>query len=300
MRSLPRPLAGAFVALLTVAACGGAPAATPNPTVAASTGPTPKPTPVVTTVTVGKSIWFAGFKVTVDTGTSTIDATGGSVIFDAKFENLGAGTQSLDATIVLDSAGVTASTDDFNNDIPSVPAGGTGKGKLAFDVGPEFTFTNAVLTFGQPANNRAMIPLGTAGTLVTLEPVAVNVAGKSGTAGDIKIALQSAELRADLPKTYRQEPKESMNLTFIYDVTFNSDFAGGFAFTGDNVALKLPDGTTAAPRADGNSQSIELLSARATTKNLFSSFDVDNPAAGQYMFIVRDGTDTMEIAFTIP
>ena len=49
-------------------------------------------------------------------------------------------------------------------------------------------------------------------------------------------------LRWDLPD-WSQELDASLEaLTLTYDVTYTGDFAGGFAFTGDNVALRLPDG----------------------------------------------------------
>jgi hypothetical protein len=107
-------------------------------------------------------------------------------------------------------------------------------------------------------------------------------------------------MRADSPWKHGQQEKGSLVVTFDYSATFNSDFAGGFAFTGENVALKLPDGTTVGVVQDGRSQSIELIAAKSTKKDLFSRFEIEDPAAGTYAFIVRSFDNTEdEIAFTI-
>ena len=77
-------------------------------------------------------------------------------------------------------------------------------------------------------------------------------------------------------------------------------FAGGFAFTGENVALKLPDGTTVGTIQDGDSQSIELIGPESTAKDLFSRFEIEDPAAGEYTLLVRSFDDAVdEIPFTI-
>jgi hypothetical protein len=144
------------------------------------------------------------------------------------------------------------------------------------------------------------LPLtATAGAAVTLEPVAVSASGKA-QAGDLRIDLDGGELRADSPWKHGQMTKGSFVLTMGYSATFDSGFAGGFAFSAENVALRLPDGTTVGVIQDGQSQSIELIGPNTTVKDLYSRFEVDDPAAGDYVFLVRsfDGAED-EIPFTI-
>jgi hypothetical protein len=303
-------LAFSGLVVVAVAACGGSSAATSSPSSPASTsadtGSTAERTaaasngPVVTTVEVGQEAWFAGFHVTFGTATSEITAgRGGSVEIPAKFENTGDESARLDATLTLISGDETA-TDAFGMDIPSVPGGQTGKGTLAFDVEDTFTFEDAVLTLGQPANQQAVVPLSaSAGKAVSLEPKAVTFSG-SGQAGDLKLDVTGGELRADTPWKHGQQEKGTLVLSVDYSATFDSGFAGGFAFTAENVALKLPDGTTVGVIQDGESQSIELIGPNATMKHLFSRFEIEDPAAGSYALLVRsfDRAED-EIPFTL-
>ena len=82
-------------------------------------------------------------------------------------------------------------------------------------------------------------------------------------------------------------------------MTYAGDFAGGFAFTGENVALRLPDGTVVSPRRDGHSQSVELIGARKTKKNLFSRFEIPAGMIGEFALLVRNGATEKAIPFTI-
>jgi hypothetical protein len=284
-----------------VAACSGGPGPTPTTTPGQTPVDTEPPaaSPVTTTIDVNRTVWFVGFKLEIRSATLVLGPSGGTVTLDARFENVGESSATFDGTLVLSSADTSYEADDLNTDIPSVPAAGTGKGALAFRVGSDFTFDDAVLTVGLPSNNQAIIPFGSVGDLVTLEPVAVTVSG-DGKAGTLQLHLNSGEIRADLPDVHSEVKAGHLVMTIMYDATFNSDFAGGFAFSAENVALRLPDGTTVGPRQDGRSQSIELLGPRTTTPDLFSRFEIDSPASGTYVLLVRNLDDEAEIEFEVP
>ena len=297
-------IAGALA--ISVAACGGSAAATQAPAASeaaasvAAESMAPEPSAATTTVQVDQTIWFAGFKVTFGEATAEItEGRGGSVAIEAMFENTGSEDARFDGSLNLASAGENAG-EGMAMDIPSVPGGQTGKGTLAFDVEDSFTFDDAVLTVGLPENQQAIVPLtAMAGTAVTQEPVAVSATGE-GTADTLKLELLGGEYRADQPWNHGQMKKGTFVLTVTYDATFLSDFAGGFAFTAENVALKLPDGTTVGVIQDGESQSIELIGPESTTKDLYSRFEIEDPAAGDYALLVRSFDDAEdEIPFTI-
>jgi hypothetical protein len=301
-------LAGALA--LTIAACGGSAGAAPAaseqapaelaqvPADVAPGDPSASAAPV--SVQVGQTVWFAGFKVTFGTATAElVEGRGGAVTIEATFENTGDEEARLDATLNLASAGQNARAG-LGMDIPSVPGGTTGKGTLAFDVEDSFTFDDAVLTLGRPGNQQAVVPLtAMAGDAVTLEPVSVAASG-SGTADDLRIDLQGGEYRADRPWNHGQMEDGSFVLTLDYSATFESGFAGGFAFSGENVALTLPDGTTVGVIQDGESQSIELIGPDSTVKDLYSRFEIEEPAAGDYVLLVRSAGTEAEIPFSIP
>jgi hypothetical protein len=297
-------IAGALA--ISVAACGGSAAATQAPVASEVAEPVsvesmaPETSAATTTVQVDQEFWFAGFKVALGAATAEItEGRGGTVAIEASFENIGSEDARFDGTLNLASAGENA-TEAFDIDIPSVPGGLSGKGMLTFDVEDSFTFDDAVLTIGLPTNQQAIVPLtATAGTAVTREPVAVSATGE-GTADTLRLELLGGEYRADQPWNHGQMKTGTYVLTVTYDATFLSDFAGGFAFTGENVALKLPDGTTVGTIQDGDSQSIELIGPESTAKDLISRFEIEDPAAGEYNLLVRSFDDALdEIPFTI-
>jgi hypothetical protein len=88
-------------------------------------------------------------------------------------------------------------------------------------------------------------------------------------------------------------------ITVTYDATYNGSFAGGFPFTGENVALRLPNGDVVEARRDGHSQSIELIGAKKTKKNLFSRFEIPADATGEFALLVRSGSTSKAIPFTL-
>jgi hypothetical protein len=290
---------GSSSAPSTAASVPAAPASAAGDPSGKPSGPTPDE-PVVATVDVGGEAWFAGFHVTFGKATSTIEPNGrGTLTLEATFENTGDESARLDATLTLVSADETA-RDGFEMDIPRVPGGQTAKGTFAFDVDESFSFDDAVLTLGQPTNQQAIVPLSVkAGMAVSQKPVELNLSG-SGKAGSLKLALNGGEIRADSPWKHGQQKKGSLILTVRYDASFESGFAGGFAFTAENVALKLPDGTTVGVIQDGESQSTELIGPNSTKKDLFSRFEIDDPAPGAYVLLVRSFDNAEdEIPFTI-
>ena len=130
---------------------------------------------------------------------------------------------------------------------------------------------------------------------MSLEPVPVKVTG-TATAGQLQIATHDGELRADIPETHGEVDKGQFALTIDFDATNNGTGGGGYPFVDDNLALTLPDGTTVAP----DKAPIELLGHKATTKNLSVRFLVDDPAAGDYVLLLREGETEGKLPFKIP
>jgi hypothetical protein len=277
------------------AACGGGSKAAPTTTTAAtSAGTTTSSTTTgaSSSVQIDESVWFAGFQL--DLGEATFTAQPAAVVEIAtEFNNLGRDAATLDATLVLTQGGSGVSSTD-TTEIPQVPGGTKGKGTLRFSMAPNFTFDDAVLTIGNTDNNQAVVPLGATGALVTLEPTPVTVSGRT-TAGQLEMAVHDGELRADIPENHAQVKKEQLALSIDLDVTNHGTGGGGYAFVADNLALTLPDGTTVAP----DKAPIELLGHQATTKNLTVRFLVDNPAAGDYALLLREGQNKGAVKFTV-
>lgn len=264
-------------------ACGGddevaPPTATPSP---AATSVVPEPVGR----SIDQSVWFAGFEVTFgDAAFEPEGELGPTVTIDALFENAGGDTYAFDGTVVLSSAGISFETSALETTVPSVPGGGTGEGVYAFTVDEDFTFDDAVLTIGRPENHQAVVPLGTEGELLDLEPVSLSISGRT-KAGEIVVKIAGGELRADVPETHTQAEAGMLFLTLRFDLSYVGDFPGGFPFGyANSLALELPDGITIA--ADDGP--IELLSPGTTLPDQTVRFTVDAPSAGSYQLVVTD------------
>ena len=288
------PLLAVLVAIIAATAVGcDAEVPSASPTLA----PTAEPTAVMTRYPLNADVWYAGLQVTFGQATATLDARGGSVEIEATFKNPGPYAAALAAPIVL-----IAGDDSYElrrgTELPEVPSGDSADLTLAYDMLGRSSVDDAVIRIGAAGNHQALVPLRSeTGPLVTLEPLAVAATG-SGVAGELTVALESGVLRWDLPDWGAELPLGSEALTLTYNVTYTGKFAGGFAFTGANVALQLPDGTMVEPRKDGRSQSIEALGPGATVL-ASTRFEIPAGTRGSFGLLVNDGSSTTTIGFSV-
>ena len=230
------------------------------------------------------------------------EGRGGTVAIEATFENTGSEDGRFDGSLNLASAGENA-TEGLAMDIPSVPGGQTGKGTLAFDVEDSFTFDDAVLTVGLAENQQAIVPLtATAGTAVTQEPVAVSAIGRRAPPDTLKLEL--ARRRVPRRPAVEPRPDEARDVRADRDATTPRSCPTSRVASPsprENVALRLPDGTTGRrdPRRRAASRS-SCIGPESTAKDQFSRFEIEDPAAGDYALLVRSFDDAEdEIPFTI-
>lgn len=283
-----------LLAALIVAGCSLD--ATPVPTVTAV--PTPVPTPVTTAYRLDATAWYAGLVIHIDSATSVVDDGGGFVDVDIRLENPGTDLATLEVPVQLADGGLTVEPV-RGTVIPDVEAGGSVGVTVQFDVDGTFEVAAAAVRIGRPSEHVVVVPLVEgAQTRVTLDPVALALTGK-GTAGSLTISLSSGEVRADIPDWALELPADTLALTVFYSARYQGTFAGGFAFTGANVGLRLPDGTMVSSRADGHSQSAVVLKPAVSVPDLLARFDVPDPGTGTYALIVRDGSKESSIPFTI-
>jgi phage baseplate assembly protein gpV len=283
-----------LLAAVALAACGsdGVPSATPVVTEG------PIATPVTTRHAVGVTAWYAGLVIHVDDAVLTMSGGAGSVTVDLRLENPGPDPVSLGAPVVLVSGEQVVAPGRATN-IPDVPGASVVSVSVTFDVGATFSVERAALEVGRAAEHRVVVPL-IAGPVepTTLEPAVIAATG-SVTAGSLTVTTTRVELRADLPDWGLELPPDTMALTVTYGARYRGTFTGGFAFTGANISLKLPDGTMVAARTDGQSQSVAVLLPGRASTGLISRFDVPAPGWGTYALVVRDGGASAAIPLTI-
>ena len=295
-RGRRRPLALAATAALAVVGClTDAPVATPSPS------PTVEPvaTPIVTTYRLDRTVWYGGFVITFRTATATIDAKGGPVAIDLIIGNPGDDAAALEGPITLVSGEVVVAPD-RESTLPLVESRTLAAVTMTFDVDVDFDVPGALVRVGRPDEHQASIPLtGDPAATVVLKPQVLEI-DVASQAGSLLVRLTGVELRADLPDWRLELDRSLLALTLTYDATFRSEFSGGFPFTGANVALRLPDGTTVESRRDGHSQSVLVISPGDREAGLRSRFEVPVPGPGAYALVIRDGSATKDLPFEIP
>ena len=268
------------------------PSIPPTPT------PAPDPTPVTTVYDLRANVWYEGLALHVDRATATLDARGGPVVIVIRMDNDTDDPSRLDGAVSLVLAGQRFEPT-RESDVPEVPDHGSAAATFRYELQGVASIDDAVIEIGAGPLHVAHVPLTAgAGPLEALEPVALTLAGSS-TASGLKITLRGGVLRWDLPDWSQELAASAAALILTYDVTYAGDFSGGLAFTGENVALRLPDGTIVDPRPDGHSQSVELIGARKTKKHLFSRFEIPSGLTGDFALLVRNGGAEKAIVFTI-
>lgn len=269
----------------------------PASSVAPTPTRTPEPTPTRTVYQLGTVVWYEGLTIEIESVTATLDQRGGPVDVRLRLDNPTDADSTLDAVPTL-LVGTLRAEPTRESTIPAVPAKGSANATLTYELQGITSIGAAVLEIGAGPRHVARVPITPfAGSLVSLEPVELALAG-SAAAGTLRITLRSGVLRWDLPDWSQELGADLQALTLTYDAAYTGAFAGGFAFTADNVALKLPNGKVVAPRRDGHSQSVELIGAKKTKKGLFSRFEIPAGLTGQFSLLVRNGTEKA-ITFTI-
>lgn len=288
------------VALLATAALALAGCDTQTPSLAAPTPTTaPQATPVQATYQLGTDVWYAGLVLHMDLATALLDSRGGTVDIAFRIENPGEEDADLDAkmTLVVGGNRIVPTRDSH---VPSAPAGKTELGLLTFELQGIASAEDAFLEIGADPDHIAIVPFSPSSSeeAVTFEPIDKALKG-AGSAGTLQVTLRHGQLRWDLPDWNQELNATLAALTVTYDVRFNGDFSGGFAFTADNISLRLPNGKEVHPRADGHSQSIELIASNGTQQNLFSRFQVPSGAKGKFTLLIHNGASQGSVSFTI-
>jgi len=292
------PVAALALVAVAVSGCLDAPVQSVAPT----SGPTPAPTPVTTTYKPGSTVWYEGLVIHVDVAIATLDERGGPVQLGLRLENPNDEDGELDARVLLELGG-DASTPPLaptrESKIPSVPAHGIVGAVLTYELQGVGSAEQAVVLIGEAPSHVARVPLTPAGgEPAFLEPVNVAVSGRADV-GTLRVTLRGAVVRWDLPDWSQELKAEVEAMTLTYDATYLGSFTGGFALTG-NVALRLPDGRIIESRPDGRNNEIGLIGAHQTIAGLFSRFEVPNGTKGKLALVVRNGSRSRAIPFTIP
>jgi hypothetical protein len=244
----------------------------------------------LTEVTVNRSVWHRGFKITVGTArlVEPRDDNGGRVVaIEATFQNLSPEEDDQPSRYLVVSSGQHSYDEPAGDlfDVPEVPALRSRTGVIAIEVDERFTLADAALTFGEPTERQAVVPLAREAGLVSLEPRTVKAGGKLlGEGNDaFFLTVTGVEVRADNPYQHIEAKagKDFFGITF----TATNDSSAGFAWVFErDLNLRLPDGTKIGHSSDCSRGQV-YAAAHSTVSGGYLCFEVPAPATGDYTLI---------------
>lgn len=314
VRRPARIVAAAGAALMLAACSGGAlPTATPQPptpaptpvvtpapaatqapaaSVAAATSaptpaPTPTPSPTPVAVTLDASVWWAGYSIHV-TGAQYDPTPGasGTLTFDSTWTNTGTGqndTGYVGDLVTLASGGQFISSDVRGG---AVPAGATVRTPIVFTVPDGFTPDGAVLTFGQPDQHQALIPL-VGGSVQSEQPVQIAVTGKMKIGPFVTFTVTGGQLLpascggSNEKLTYGAAKKTDMAIVLTGSATNQDPSLDALI---DSGFVLVPDGTTGASTPGVS----VYMASKATVRGETLCFDVPAPGTGAYTVTLHE------------
>jgi hypothetical protein len=245
-----------------------------------------------TTFAIDGTFYHSGFEVTLRQGSVgvTTDMLGnvdGYVLsIDGTFTNLGDSATFFGPEMSI-VQGTKSYTNSFQSDSPQVGSGLTGEGGLRFVIDEEFDYEAAKLVVGAADETRAEIPFAPgAGVLKDLAPSELDVTGVASL-DPIDLSFNGAELRYDLPSSYREVDDGHVAITLHFDAT--SRKSGNWRINDQDFSLIGPDGI--AVGTDGSVlASLPGSEDGLTTQDLFVRFIIDADAPGTYTLRFKPGS----------
>jgi hypothetical protein len=224
------------------------------------------------TLAVGKSVWYAGLKITVDEVTHAPQADE-QLTAKVLVDNLSAADWRPSLPILF-----SVDQQQFRGTfVENTLIGGKQKGRLVlqFHLGDwAGDVTTGEFIIGSGSEVQSKLPLGSA-TLVANEPRPVLPATKVQHR-DLTLSFKTCELRSDFVPRHDQAQSGKAVLACWLDVQLNSE--KGHVIGDDEWRLKLPDGTVVGPTAAPS----PYLYDRKGAADTYLAFQITWPAAGTY------------------
>lgn len=253
----------------------------------------PAPAPKPQHVKVAQAVWYAGLKLELGTltyeppkdSTTAIPSMdlGNALILDVAITNLATtqGPNSIPLTLEVDNQHYEGTL----TGVTGLPGSATTKGTFTFTVPTTIgDLTTGTLMVGDADGAQAVVPLGSTGERVTLEPQTLLPAPQDLTVAELKYKLSSCQLRADLLKEHDQLRKTERSVACLVDIQYTGTLSSGHTIANENFRLKLPDGTVVA----AEEYPIKLLLPQEQERDLLLRFTIPWPASGAHAVQLLD------------
>ena len=244
----------------------------------ASPGSTVPPIPVA----IDKTAWWGGFKITVESAVGSSNALSPTINVSVSFENLTADVNAIDRDDIV----LTIGTQSYLSGLattPKVPAMSRNDAVLDFLVDDSFTIDEAVLTFGRPDSNQAVVPFGEPGA-TSFEPRQLAI--------DATLTTPIETIRL-LDGTIAASYAPGENGTYIVRVPLEASYTGGSAggdlLSPGQFALNAPGGSSVvgAPISPGDVVAEPVYTGQDVTGKSIA-FKVENVVSGTWTITYTD------------
>ncbi len=274
--------------------------AVPTPTPIPTPSPTPTPTPVPTpmAMTLDAHVWWGGYAI--DVSGANYDPVTRRLVVIATFLN--SSTAPNDVSGLGSEMSVVWNGTYLQAFIPNgaVPAGGSVRGEIQV-LGPVgFTPETAVLTFGQPTEHQATIPLN-GDPAVSEQPLDFDVLGKVKMGKYATYTVRTGRLQpascAGSPTRMKFGPMKIGEMSIVLGGIAANGETGFDAFI-DKAYLTVPDGTNAAAFP-----AVYIgVPSKGTVRDASMCFSVPTPANGTYKLTMHDSRSKKNgtITFIVP
>jgi hypothetical protein len=236
---------------------------------------------------INKTAWYDGLKLTFD---SISYGPSAKITVSVTVENNTPNAMNLgniSSTLTVDGhsnrGGFAADT--------MLTGGDTGKETMAFETAePVKDPASAVINVGAGDQTQAIVPVGSGGTLVDLQPKGVLPAPKTLTLAGLSYTVSTCELRADFPAGQKQAHKGKRLVTCA--ITVQNTFRTYIYIGSPQFGIKPPDG----PAFTATYQSFTREEVTAGGKiDVTVAWEIPWPAAGTYALALswlgQQGTD---------
>ena len=186
---------------------------------------------------IDKTVWWGGFKITVGSAEGSSNALSSTINVSVAFENLTAEVANLDRNDIVLTVGTQSYLAGLGQ-TPDVPPNARNDAILDFLVDDTFVIDDAVLTFGSPDVNQAVLPFG-AGPATSFEPRQLALDATAETPIET-IHFSGGTIDA----SYASGEKGTYIVRLPLQATYTGGGAGGDLILPNQFALKSPAGSS--------------------------------------------------------
>jgi len=251
-----------------------------------ASGSTVPPVPIE----IDKTVWWGGFKITVVSAVRSSNALSSTVNVSVAFANLTADVNAIDRDDIV----LTVGTQSYLSGLastPSVPGMSRNDAVLDFLIDESFVAEEALLTFGRPDSNQALVPFGT-DAATSFEPRQLAVDATLTTPIET-IRLSGGMINA----SYASGEKGTYIVRVPLEASYTGESAGGDLLAPGQFALETPSGTAVigVPISPGDVVAEPVYTGQDVTGKSIA-FKVTSVDAGTWTITYTDSLGTLATA----